>query len=148
MNCVFVSLHYGLSQTDQLKGIMLNRTETPKYNLKPLQLWLGFKCRSNLCLRRIIKYSKRRNLRTSGFGLSTVCIWNAARNILTQTTAKDRLKYSSCFILKFHVPTGFLRWWSYVKFAIFEKCWKRNSSCGRYSHIKNGLFKVNCWIIE
>jgi len=27
----------------------------------------------------------------SGFGLSTVRIWNAARNILTQTTAKDML---------------------------------------------------------
>ena len=35
---------------NQLKGIMLNRTETPKYNLKPLQLCLGFKCRSNLII--------------------------------------------------------------------------------------------------
>ena len=38
---------------NQLKGVMLNRTETPKYNLKSLQLWLEFKFRSNLRLRRI-----------------------------------------------------------------------------------------------
>ena len=38
---------------NQLKGIMLDRTETPKNNLKPLQLWLAFKCRSNLRLWRI-----------------------------------------------------------------------------------------------
>ena len=43
----------------------------------------------------------------SVFGLSTGRVWNAARNILKQKTTKDMLSYSSCFILKFHVPTEF-----------------------------------------
>ena len=41
------------------------------------------------------------------FGVSATYFCHAAKNFLTQETAKDVLYNSVCFMLKLHVPIGF-----------------------------------------
>ena len=48
------------------------------------------------------------------------------------------LQYSSCFILKFYVPTGFLRWWNSV--FMYER--EENAQFSLISYSKERRFRV------
>ena len=152
-SCLFIMVY----RKNQLKGIMLNRTETPKYYLKPLQPWLGFKCRSNLWLQRSnIPSSETCLLHTRFPGVKIPFrFWS-----LDGAHLECRQKYfntnnrkgnaSIQFLFHIEIPcTNCV--FTMVKLGQICHFWKVLKPCfflrPAQSHL-NGLFKVNCWIIK
>ena len=61
------------------------------------------------CLHSRLACFQRSNVRNyaAGFGVSATHFCNAAKNFLTQETAKNMLSNSVCFMLKLHVSVVF-----------------------------------------
>ena len=153
-SCLFIMVY----RESQLKGIMLNRTETPKYNLKPLQLWLGFKCRSNLCLicKGLIFQASKLACCTRFPGVKIPFRFWSLDGAHLQCRQKyfntNNSKGYALIQFLFHIEIPCTKWvFTMVKLGQICYFWKVLKPCfflrPVQSHL-NGLFKDNCWIIK
>ena len=152
-SCLYIMVYH----KNQLKGIMLNRTEMPKYNLKPLQLWLGLNVKvTYVCDRELIFQVSKMACSTRSAGVKIpLRFWSldGARLECHQKyfNTKNSKGYVSIQLL-FHIEIPCTNWvFTMVKFGQICHFWEVLKPLfflrPVQSHL-NGLFKVNCWIIK